>query len=161
MKTFSLPLIRMYSRPVLEINGYMALIDTGAEIPVCFLPRNVIGTVFRGELLLKDQKIGTLGESVNADIFVFNQLTLGEMIFPGLKIAVPEKKKPEFDFLLSAPMFANMSVEMDFKTYYATFSIGDQDSWVRNVIVKDRYGKEHVLCGDIPEISGPQQGQDF
>ena len=110
MAKIAIPLSAEYQRPVIELYGVEALVDTGAVIPMFSLPSIMVEKVFAGEKLLGNQYIG--GEALG-DVYRLPDFKIGEITYSPLEVFVPRKGKLSFPILLSDTLFLGTSYTVD------------------------------------------------
>lgn len=125
MKEIVLPLKKNYERPLIEIDGTPALIDTGAIIPFFSLPSLAIKNLFGGRLIIENKYFGGFGGNEYGSVYALPDFKIGELHFMPLEVFVPYLPKIRFPFLFSATMFYGWAYEFD--TINAVFRIKMKD----------------------------------
>ena len=110
---FSLPLLD-FKRPVVELYGMEALIDTGALVPVISMPAKVVEKVFSAEKVnKKDLSLGGIGGRATGDVYRLPEFVFGDIRYSPFEVFVPRVAKISFPILLGATLFYNMSYTVD------------------------------------------------
>lgn len=102
-----------YQRPVIEIMGHPALIDTGAIIPMTNFSPEVLTILYNAELVSKNKSIGGIEGKSNGDIYTLHNFKVGPLNFKKLDVFVPYNRDFRFAFLLSASMFHGLKYSFD------------------------------------------------
>ena len=146
--SFSLALLQGTSRPIVDdLYGGMALIDTGAEIPVCTLPVATLKDLFEAEIRVQNTQITGFGGKDVGDVYSLKEFRFNNLIYPHLPVYVPRKCNFQFRWILSASMFDQLEYSINMKMHILTVTIPGDESPERRLHVYDRNGKLHVLCG--------------
>ena len=156
MKQMTLNLSEDSGKPLLLVDGIGALVDTGADIPVCWLPLWLLKEIYDAEIVIKNVSFNSFGNDILGDVYRLNMLKVGEIIYPNMHIfVIPQRimegktRKPlKFYFILSASMFSGLIYEIDNVNHKFNVTIPDSQSLVRNVIIKEENGRVHVLCNN-------------
>lgn len=149
MKEFSLRLVEGFQKPVVRLYGVNVLIDTGADIPVCYHPERYLEKAFHTKLVATDVGIGTFGDMVYGNVYAVDKFVVGELSYPGLKFFAPNTDRiSEYHFILSATMFDRLIYEIDKKNDILTIRIPDDEPCERRIRILDKEGKEHVLSAE-------------
>ena len=90
MKEFSIPLRKNYMRPIIEVHGLNAIIDTGAEITMISLSEQVINVIFDAKLISDNKKISGVGGGCYGKVYEIKRLEIGEMVFELFQFFVPD-----------------------------------------------------------------------
>ena len=125
MKQFSLALAPKYERPLIDLYGMPALIDTGAVIPVFSIYPQLLEIAFESKLIALDKQISGFGGEDNGSIYEIKNFMIGKLIFKNLEVFVPDEPKIKYPILLSATMFYGMAYEID--TINNTFNVRLRD----------------------------------
>lgn len=154
MKEFSIPLKNLYERPVIELYGLPALIDTVAVIPVFFMSPTIIEKFFETKLVLSNTSIGGLGGYEKGSVYSVSEFKVGDLIFEDFEFFVPDEPKFRFQFLLSATLFYGMDYEFDTINGKFIVRMKDDQPLKRDFKVKNLDGKlypqiDGVLLQDI------------
>lgn len=141
-------LVEDVSRPIIaNYYGGLALIDTGAEIPVCTLPVMVLEKMFQAELRMRNASITGFGGDDYGDIYTIGTIELQGIIYPNIPVFVPRRNRIlGFRWILSATMLDRLEYNINMKTHTMTINIPDDESNVRNLRLYDKDGKIHILC---------------
>lgn len=148
MKQFVLDLEEQFQRPVTKIDGMVALIDTGALIPVISMEEKDLIDIFHAEKVLDNTKISGFGGECCGKVYSIDQLVVGELIFPNLHVFVPDESMNRFDIILSATMFHNLRQDIDYINKKMTVFIPEKEQNVRNLKIYDENGDLHLLLND-------------
>ena len=141
-------LVENMSRPMIsDYYGGLALIDTGAEIPVCTLPPSILVSEFNATLRVERTSITGFGGNDYGSVYNLEMLRFKDLIYPNIPVFVPENKDAlSFRWILSAAMFDHLEYTLNMKDYTITINIPDDESNIRNLRIHDKDGKLHVLC---------------
>lgn len=147
MREIKKRLVAEFQKPVISLYGANALLDTGADIPVCYYP-GVLTQHFHAKKIATNLSIGTFGEDVTGDVYEVPLFQIGDLYFPKLKFFVPiAVRSSEFLFILSASMFDKLIYEIDKEKDWLTIRVPDKESLERHIILYDKDGNPHILCG--------------
>jgi len=113
MPLISIPTLKEYQRPVIDLYGVEALLDTGAFLPVVSLPAKVVEKVFSAEKILPDQHIGGIGGETSGDVYRLSDFKIGDIVYSPFDVFVPHKSRLSFPILLSATLFNGTSYTVD------------------------------------------------
>ena len=154
MKEFSIPLKKMYERPVIKLYRLSTLIDTGAVIPVFSIEPAIIEKYFDTKLILETGFIGGFGGREKGSVYSIKNFEIGELKFKDFDVFVPNKPKLRFPFLLSATLFYGMDYEFDTINEKFIVRMKDDQSLNRDFKIKDFDGRlfpqiDGVLLQDI------------
>lgn len=146
--TFTQNLLYNTSRPIIEnFYGGLALIDTGADIPVCSLPEAILMKLFDAELKIKHINISGFGGEEYGNVYTIKLLQFKNLIYPNIPVFVPKNMHGlKFRWILSATMFDRLEYSFNMKRYTMTVNIPDDESNVKNLRVYDTNGNLHILC---------------
>lgn len=142
---FTIKLNPNLRRPVTYIDGLAALIDTGAEIPVLSADEDFIIQGLNGKCVLEEGSIGGFGGECKGKVYEIEKLELGKLIFPNMKIFVPNDKIDGFDLIISATMLYGLDYDINTKTHSMTITIPQDEQLVRNISIESKDGKLVVL----------------
>ena len=148
MRDMLIPTLATSTRPIIRLEtGYTALIDTGAEIPMCQDAKILVQKYNAKKLISIESKhapISASGHNMPGELFDIEQFKIGELIYPHMRFLVPQNAVFTTDFLFSASMFQGLVLEIDFCTHYLKITIPDGRNNIRNVAyTKD--GRLHIL----------------
>ena len=147
MREIKKRLVTEFQKPVLSLYGANALLDTGTDIPVCYYS-GILTQYFHAKKVAAALSIGTFGENVTGDVYEVPLFQIGDLSFPGLRFFVPTAvHASEFLFILSASMFDKLIYEIDKENDWLTIRVPDNESLERHIILYDKDGNKHVLCG--------------
>ena len=86
MMEFTLDTDIKSTRPKILIHGIEALVDTGAQIPMCMFSENVVKIIFNAKPIWTGE-IGGIGGKCAGRVFTFDELKVGKLRFPDIPIA--------------------------------------------------------------------------
>lgn len=142
---FTIKLNPNLRRPATYIDGMAALIDTGAEIPVLSVDEDYILQGLNGKCVLEEAVITGFGGECKGKIYEIEKLELGKLIFPNIKMFVPNDKIDGFDLIISATMLYGLDYNINTKTHLMTVTIPQDEQLIRNVSIESKEGKLIVL----------------
>lgn len=149
MKQFTLQLNSRYQRPIVELKTWHnveALLDTGAFFPIWTADEKILEKT-GGILERKNIKFSGFGGETSGNLYRLNMFTIRNLNFPNMSIiACKDLKAVPFQLILSATMFHNLIYEIDSKNHKLNVTIPDNESTIRNLVIKDSEGRLHVLC---------------
>ena len=148
MKEFSIPLKKIYERPVIELYKLPALIDTGAVIPVFSMFPSIIEKYFDTKLILETGFVGGIGGFEKGSVYSIKNFEIGELKFNDFEVFVPFNPRIRFPFLLSATLFYRMDYEFDTINEKFIVRMKDEQRSEREFKIKDLDGKLY------PQIDG-------
>ncbi|MBQ9503922.1 MAG: hypothetical protein IJU93_02835 [Lachnospiraceae bacterium] len=149
MQQYTFKTSKSNTRPVIRIyENLSAVIDTGADIPVCSDANVLIERLGANEISIPGKVIETVGisGSVRGRIFRVKGFELGPLIYPELNFFVPDDPTMSSTFLLSASMFNGLICEVNFKDHYFRITLLDDEQTVR--LVSFEKDGEHI-CWDV------------
>lgn len=146
MQQAILNLDKTQQRPVVQLkNGVLALLDTGAFIPVWVGSKELLVRKFNAKFIKKSVPISGFGGKTSGDLYQVT-IDVGILTFPDLPIIVNSELICPFNMILSATMFNGLIYEVNDITHHLNITIPDGESIVRNIKIKDKSGKLHVLA---------------
>lgn len=149
MKQFTLELANDTQRPIAILenwNNVRALLDTGAHFPV-WVDDEVLLQSLGGRCIKKGVTFGGFGGKATGNLYVLPVMQLGDLIFPNIHIITCDSfKESPFQMILSATMFSGLIYEIDDKHHKLNITIPNGESNVRNLTIKSKDGRLHVLC---------------
>ena len=144
MRTFETNLLG-YDRPVIELYGQMAIIDTGALVPMTILDAEALKK-WDPELILEKKTQSGIGGTVYGDVYRLHNFEALGVNFENFEIFKPYDLKLGYQFLISATMFHGTDYRIDMADMkhqkmkvYIPASIGD----TRNFYLPEIDGKIH------------------
>ena len=143
---FVLNLDKRQQRPVIILDGLSALLDTGAYVPVWIADEEVLVTELKAVLVKKDVTFSGFGGSTTGNLYSLPLLKVGNLFYPNMHIIASPMNEKSFSLILSATMFRGLSYEINDKTHKFTVTVPSDESYVRNLVIKDTNGKLYVLC---------------
>ncbi|MCR5651015.1 MAG: hypothetical protein K6F86_07535 [Lachnospiraceae bacterium] len=137
-----------YTRPIITLYGQQALFDSGADIPSCNDAEFLISEFNAKEIELPVKPFvhGVGKDKVYGRIFDVEMFKIKELMYPHLRIFVPDEPGFKTTFLLSASMFYGLSCTIDFKNSALEIVVPDEQQLVRNVIFETDGEKYFLIC---------------
>ena len=155
-------------RPVINLYGNEAIIDTGAIIPMVSFSKEIVKLAWNADLVKSDIEIGGIGGKTKGSIYTLHNFQIGDLIFDDLDVFISDIPTIKYSFLLSATMFygTNFSFEMinsnnqnfivevpDDFDYHIKFKIielkGDLYAQINGVLIQE----DHIELYDIANYS--------
>ena len=135
------------SRPIItNLYGGLALVDTGAEIPVCTLPPFTLKEVFHAERKITNTPIIGFGGEDVGDVYLLKEFRFKELVFPEMPVFLPHQTRNlQFRWILSASMFDQLEYVINMKNHIMTVNVPDDESLERRLRIYDKEGRLHVL----------------
>lgn len=147
MSLLQIPLIKKYQRPIIKLYGLMALVDTGAVVPMLSLASELVEEKFHAEKILEKHMIGGIGGESYGDVYRLKDFKIGEINFSIFDAFVPYEVSLKYPILLSAPLFYGMTYGFD--TVDGLFFVDTKD------VSLNREFKLYELRGQLyPQIDG-------
>ena len=147
MKQFTLPLDNETQRPITFLKnwyGFDAMIDTGTLFPVWVDDEKILCKL-GAEVAIDSVEFGGFGGSAEGRVYVIPVFNFGELLYPNFHIIAHKMKLP-CQMILPATMFCGLRYEIDDENHMLNITVPDNQSNVKNLIIKDSNGKLHVLC---------------
>ncbi len=148
---FVLNLDKRQQRPVILLDGLSALLDTGAYVPVWIADERVLRDALKAVLVKRDVTFSGFGGDTTGNLYRVPTFTLGSLIFSNMHIIASPMNEKSFSLILSATMFSGLSYEINDKTHKFTVTVPSDESYVRNLVIKDSNGKLYVLCNSAKD----------
>ncbi len=148
MKEFSIPLKHKYERPIIELYGLSALIDTGAVIPMISEAPTILEEKFFGKKILDNGTIGGIGGETDGWVYSIPNFQIGDLVFENFEVFVPYESDLKFQILLCAPMFYGMSYTFDTIEEKFTVKMRDDQNLKRDFKIKNLKGRLY------PQVDG-------
>ena len=148
MDEFTIRLSKKHQRPVLKVEAFddmYALLDTGAIFPVWVEDEEILKNYYNAKLIIKGIKFSGFGGYTVGNVYKLECFKFGKLIYPGFHIVTSRENRYPFSMILSATMFRNLIYTIDDKNHILTVKIPDDESSVRNLIIKDSNGRINVL----------------
>ena len=146
MKQFTLKLDKKQQRPVVLLkNTLLALLDTGAYIPVWTDDEDILVTGLGGKLVKENVPFIGFGGIAYGNLYQVT-IEVGELIFPNMHIIANSELNTSYNMILSATMFQHLRYEIDDENHRFNVTIPNGESCVRNLKIQDENGRLHVLC---------------
>ncbi|MBR2216242.1 MAG: hypothetical protein IJ849_10890 [Selenomonadaceae bacterium] len=148
MAKIELPMLKKYQRPIVELYGLHALVDTGAVIPMFSLPVRIITAIFpEAEKILERHSVGGIGGESLGDVYRLPNFAIGELTYSPFDAFVPYEPSLKYPILLSAPLFSGMFYGFD--SAESKFIVETKDMPLK------RKFELHELRGQLfPQIDG-------
>lgn len=149
MKQFILELNKDYQRPIVQLEtryGIEVLLDTGAYFPVWTASEELLVAI-GSELVTKGITFGGFGGTTVGNLYKLKVFEFGDLVFPDMPIiACSDMGSVPFYMILSATMFSDLIYEIDDKNHKLSITVPNDESIVRNLVIKDSKGGLHVCC---------------
>ena len=117
MLAFDIPLLD-YTKPVIDKSGYTAVIDTGAGVPVFYLPEDIMKNEFSGIKIGNTSMSGSTGESITVPIYRIKHFSIGNYVLKNIPVQVcTDEAVAEtvgYDILLGSCLFADSCLKIDY-----------------------------------------------
>ena len=130
-----------YIRPFIKLeHTYNALIDTGADMPVCYLDKEILTSApLNAKPILSDQQIKAVGrKKVKGDVYVIPLFVMGDLMYPYLPVFVPDISESDDEdegithFIIAASMLHGLCYEYDTPNNAFTITVPDGEDLVRH-----------------------------
>ena len=152
MQILSLALDINSQRPIIALaNGYSAMIDTGALLPVWYGNTDTLIKDFNAILWKRNVVLNGIGGSCICNVYKID-LNLKSLKFENLPVAVIENVSASFDLLLSATMFTRVIYTVDMPAHQFRITIPDGESLRQRLTITDQGGVAHVFAQAISEL---------
>lgn len=146
MRQFSLNLDKKYKRPVVLLsNGLMALLDTGAYIPVWTDEEDILISDMGAELVREKVPLSGFGGSTYGNLYQVS-IDIGGIIYPRMHIIANNDINAAFNLILSATMFDGLIYQIDTVNHVLNVDVPDNESNVRNLRIENKDGRQFILC---------------
>ena len=148
MKQFTLKLDPNAQRPVVhipEFHNLDALLDTGSFLPVWCGEEKAL-QLYGGEKISDFAPFGGFGGMTMGKLYRLPIFTMGGLTYPGMNIILHEGFSLITPLILPATMFENLIYEINNKTHRLNITVPDDESSVRNLVIKNESGRLYVLC---------------
>jgi len=148
---FVLRLSEDYKKPTINIDEMVVLIDTGADVPTFMLTEKQLKDVYNAKLFksVDDKgeplKIGGFGGKCTGKIYELEMFKLGELIFPNMRVFVPDNGIKGIDIVISASMFDGLMYDIDTINHTLTVHVPEKEQLIRRVKLEDKDGNIIVL----------------
>lgn len=147
MKQFTLNLDQKLQRPVVVLDGILALLDTGAHFPIWTDDEDILVSLLNARLVKKGVEFGGFGGTARGNLYQMTFI-VGKLIYPNMYIISCSALNVPFHMILSATMFSRLIYEIDDRHHKFNVTIPDGESTVRRLVIEDLNGKLHVLCSN-------------
>ena len=118
---------RAWSRHVITVYDYDALIDTGADITVCTLPKAAIQKKFN-ILGQTDRTVDSASGEMAGTIYIVEEFIVGDLVMQGVPIFSPNNKTTlKTKFTLGKDLFDGLIYEFNTIDYKFTIKIPDDN----------------------------------
>lgn len=125
MKTFTMKM-NGHQRPVIDLYGAEAIIDTGAIIPMTSYSPELVTLAWKATPKLLGTSIGGIGGESRGDVYTLYNFQVGDLIFDELDVFIPYEPDVTYSFLLSATMFHGMKIDFD-------LTVDENQSFIVNI----------------------------
>lgn len=133
-------------RPVTILeNGLTALLDTGAYIPVWVDDEDILIENLGAKLVMKDVPLTGFGGTTKGNMYQVT-VKIGTLLYPNMHMIANNELQTPFNMILSATMFQNLIYEIDDKNHKLNITVPDNESLVRNLVIKSSDGRLNVFC---------------
>ena len=151
MNEFILELDKNSTRPICRLdNNLSALIDTGADIPLCS-DSETLKEFYKARLIKhcnQDEAPKGVSESLPSDLYDVEIFRLGDIIYPHLRVFVPYKAVFTTDFIISVSMLYDLTCSFDFSSHTLKVIIPDGQNNIRNAKY-DKEGNSFILTSKL------------
>lgn len=148
MRQFTFSLDTKSVRPMIQFNGIVALLDTGAELPVWTADFNTFKWVFPNSTLIQSNiPLSGIGGIVLCPAYKCT-LSLGEIVYQNIPILFHEMPNTSFHLIISAAMFKGLLYEIDTVNNKLNITIPHECDMVRNLQLIDSNGNMHILLNE-------------
>lgn len=146
MKKIHFSIDKNFTRPIITLYGQQALFDSGSDIPACSDADFLVEALGAKEIILpKRASVHGIGKNVVfGRIFDVEMFEMKELMYPHLKMFVPDEPGFKTTFLLSASMFYGLTCAINFQKSVLEILVPDEQQLIRNVIF-DSDGEKHFL----------------
>jgi len=163
MKEFALDMVPEYQQPMIYVYNMVALIDTGAIVPVFTMSKEFIEKGFNAKLLLEEAQFGSFSGEIHGSVYSVPKFKVGSFLFEPLEVFLPNEPSLHFPFLLSATMFYGFAYEFDTINNKFIVRLKDNQPLNRKFNILDLKGKlypqvDGVLLQSVDDIT---VGSDF
>lgn len=152
-------------RPIVRVDKLLALIDTGATIPVVRLSPDVLVSAFQARIKYKDKIIGGLGSDIIDDVYTLKNLHVGPFTFKTCDFfsdyKSSQKESTDVFFLLSITMFNGISITFDRSNMYdqkIIYTVPDNEPLERKF---ELFEHDEHLCCNAPELINSEPSVSF
>lgn len=148
MKSFTIPLLNEYQRPVIKLYNLKTLIDTGSIIPVFSIVPEVFEKYFECKKILDKGLIGGFGGNEAGSVYSIKNFKIGDLIFNNFEVFVPYEPRLQYPFLLSSTLFYGMEYTFDTINRNFIVNMNDKQNFEREFKIKELHGQLY------PQIDG-------
>ena len=112
MKEIELTLESQFWRPMIRLYGKLALIDTGAIVPVISMSKDMLNMRFHAKLIRDNVSISGFGGGKSyGNIYSLSDFYINTMRFAIMECFVPYERDKEFPLILSVSLFYHTHYE--------------------------------------------------
>lgn len=143
-------LIENVNRPIAILptfHGIQALIDTGAVFPIWCGKEKVLEK-YGAKKILDEVEFGGFGGMTKGKLYQMPAFNFGGLIFPYMNIIVHEGFTITAPLILPATIFHNLIFEINNKLHTLKITIPDDETNVRNFIIREDNGHLKVLVSN-------------
>lgn len=147
MQNIILKLLAEANRPIAILPTFYdvpALIDTGAVFPIWCGAEEVLKD-YGAKKILDSVPFGGFGGMTTGRLYNIPIFKLGGLIFPNMNVIVHEGFSITSPLILPATIFRNLIFEIDNKHFTLKITIPDDESNVRNFIIREENGHLKVF----------------
>lgn len=136
------------TRPMLRIGKTVALLDTGAEIPVWLSDFTSFKLFFPdAKLKLESAPLKGFGETVYCPVYTCT-LKLGTLTYKDMPILFYPMQNVNYQLILSASMFYALNYTIDNINSKLIIEVPEGQSLLRRLHINDSQGNMHVLANE-------------
>ncbi|MBP3723048.1 MAG: hypothetical protein J6I62_07340 [Selenomonadaceae bacterium] len=147
MQNVVFDILKNANRPIVILPTFhntRALIDTGAVFPIwCGKEKTLKG--YGAEKILDSVPFGGFGGMTTGKLYRLPVFNFGCLIFPNMNIIVHEGFSITSPLILPATIFNNLIFEINNKLHTLKITIPDDESNVRNFIIREENGHLRVF----------------
>lgn len=148
MLRISFSLSKRITRPAIKLGNVLALIDTGAEIPVWTSDFTNFKLCFPDAVLkIESAPLRGFGEIVYCPVYTCT-LKVGDLIYYDMPVMLYRMKNVAYQLILSASMFYELSYTIDNINKQLIIEVPAGQSLLRRLHIKDRQSNMHVLANE-------------
>lgn len=117
-------------KPIIALYASPTLIDTGADIPVVYLPEFVLKTAFKGTCLKERAVFRGFGGACYGKIYALKNFKVGELNFEHFEVFVPNDLSSKFRYVLPPSIFHGTQLVFDIDAH--TFTVKMPENFPKN-----------------------------
>ena len=156
MRQFTLKTDTAYTRPHVDVHGKLtALIDSGADIPMCSNAMLLMSEFNAFEIPIPSSAtVSGISGDVSGRVFELEYFQFGDLIYPHIHMFVPDRPGFKAHFLISASMMTGLICETDYLNHKVTITIPDGQDVVRHAHFVSEGEHFVFVCEYFTEIEG-------